>query len=256
MLGLLMVKREVWQFRVQTFQFDHLSECLLLPLFAIDGAITGAFGSRGHDLKNQPSYRNLLSWANPLFIVLYVGCAALCERLKVGMIPSEFVRYLGLVLFVTGLAIRVWSQMTTPSALLHVRRQLEKMAAMAGEAKAEPKSDQTHAESQVSESVAADAPPSSSEDPTPATPVPAAGLEPFPSGPHRLVRHPDSSGRLLTLVGLPLCFGAWLPLLAVPGIIVLLKWHIADQEAFRISQLGNPYVEYRKGTWNIIPFIY
>ena len=89
----------------------------------------------------------------------------------------------------------------------------------------------------------------------PASPETALNL-PFPLGPHKLLRYPDVTGRLIALCGIPLCFNTWLPLLAVPGILTMLKWHIFDQEAFRISQLGEQYVEYKKRTWNLIPYIY
>jgi protein-S-isoprenylcysteine O-methyltransferase Ste14 len=78
----------------------------------------------------------------------------------------------------------------------------------------------------------------------------------FPTGPHKWLRHPDAAGKLLSLLGLPFVFNCWIPVLALPGVLILLKWYISDQEAFRISQLGEPYLEYRKKTWNLIPYLY
>jgi protein-S-isoprenylcysteine O-methyltransferase Ste14 len=209
LLGILFVHREIWQLRATTFTLNYWQDWVLIALSAIDGAITGAYATSARHLQNKPAYGRLIRWALPAFLVLFVACSALCERLSVGLfrIDAEIVRSIGLLVIVGGLAVRICSQAATSSAL--VEEQQEEAAVMT-----------------------------------------------LPTGPHKLLRHPDAAGQLLILLGIPLVFNSWIPLLALPGVIVLLKWHISDQEAFRISQIGEPYLEYRKGTWNLIPFIY
>ncbi|MBI4534536.1 MAG: TonB family protein [Candidatus Melainabacteria bacterium] len=76
------------------------------------------------------------------------------------------------------------------------------------------------------------------------------------SGPYRLLRHPSYLSVLLFLTGLPLVFGTWFPLLAMPGACVALKWRITDEEAFLVSQFGEQYESYQKTTWRLIPYLY
>jgi protein-S-isoprenylcysteine O-methyltransferase Ste14 len=207
LLGMLFIRREIWQLHAMSFDVTTPQEGLIIPLAMLDGAITGAFSSRTRDVHNTPAYKGLLRWGTPLFFFLYVGCSALCERLNFGVFPIPagiVVRTIGLLLVAAGMVLRLAAQRSAPIDL-----------------------------------------------------NPEKPLEPmFPTGPHKLLRYPDASGKLLSLVGLPLVFNAWVPISALPGIVILLKWHISDQEAFRISQLGEPYLEYRKKTWNLIPYLY
>lgn len=219
LLGMLFVRREIWQMHAMSFTVPNWQEGLLIPLAAIDGMISGGLSSRRRHVQNTPSYKNLLRFGTPLFFFLYVACSALCERISVGLFPTSInatMRTIAIVIVVSGMVLRIAAQSSSPIDL---------------------------APSET-------APESESE--TPQIMLPPT----FPSGPHKWIRHPDAAGRLVSLLGLPLVFNAWLPLLALPGIVTLLKWHISDQEAFRISQLGEPYLEYRKKTWNLIPYLY
>jgi hypothetical protein len=85
---------------------------------------------------------------------------------------------------------------------------------------------------------------------------PASGEDIIPMGPWKTVRYPDRSAMLLELVGISMALSAWLPLLTLPGLIVALKWEISDLEAFRIRKLGEKYINYKKHTWFLIPYIY
>lgn len=200
LLGMLFIRREIWQFHAVSFDVAAWQEGLLIPLAALDGALTGIVAAAkpseaSESEQHTPAYKGTLRWSTPLFFFLYVGCCALCERINFGAFPigvGPVLRTIGVVLVVCGMLVRLWAQRSK-------------------------------------------------------------ALE---DGPYRRVRHPDPAGKLLALCGVPLAFNAWVPLLALPGILVLLKWHIADQEAFRISQLGEPYLAYRKKTWNLIPYLY
>lgn len=75
-------------------------------------------------------------------------------------------------------------------------------------------------------------------------------------GPYKQIRHPSYLGGLIALVGTPLVFSAWLPLVAVPGMFVIIKWRIEDEEEFLANELGSQYEEYQRATWKLIPRIY
>jgi protein-S-isoprenylcysteine O-methyltransferase Ste14 len=207
LLGMLFIRREIWQLHAMSFDVTSWQEGLIIPLAMLDGAITGGFSSPTRDVQNAPAYKGLLRWGTPLFFFLYVGCAALCERINFGVFPIAagfVVRTIGIIMVVGGMALRLWAQRSAPIDL------------------------------------------------NPEKPLDTG----FPTGPHKVLRHPDAAGKLLSLLGLPFVFNAWVPVFALPGIVILLKWYISDQEAFRISQLGEPYLEYRKKTWNLIPYLY
>lgn len=254
LLGIIFVHREIWQLRAATFHLDQLQEILLLPLAVIDGAIAGAFSSSSFS-DMEPSYKKHLRWASPAFFVLYVACAALCERLSVLPIRADFVRWCGLVLVVAGVAVRAWSRLMIPS-LLRLSSGSSPLIApdeKAHDLPAERLSPESKPPGSAGIQPVSDEPP---ECDTGSPSGVSSRTNLVCRGPHRLVRHPEAAGALLAFLGLPLAFGCWLPLLALPGIVVLLKWHISDKEAFLISQLGEPYLQYRKESWNLIPFIY
>ena len=76
------------------------------------------------------------------------------------------------------------------------------------------------------------------------------------SGPYRFLRHPSYSSILIMFISMPLIFGAWFPLLAVPGIFVTLKWRINAEEALLSQHFGDKYDKFKKGKWKLIPFVY
>lgn len=76
------------------------------------------------------------------------------------------------------------------------------------------------------------------------------------SGPYRYLRNPSYLGMLIVMVGIPLVFGTWFPLLAIPGAFIILKWRIKAEEDFLGEHFGEEYEEYRQRTFRLIPFIY
>ena len=338
-IGMIFVRREIWEFHAASFDIQHWQEGLLLPFAVIDGSVTGAYGSRRRNVEHVPAYARTLRWARPIFFLLYVACCALCERVNFGVftIVPEMWRTLGLALVVAGLYLRVLSATSSPSALMRDEEPAAVPQAEAGskseaaagsksevetgsqsEAQSRSQSDaETASQSEAgtgsqseagtgsqseaeigsrseadigsqSEAGASSSPQagaaSKSETETSSSPVsgtpsksqadltskadadkptisilPETGLSvlpQFPSGPYRILRYPDAAARMLMMAGLAFVFNSWFSLLVVPGVLVLVKWHIKDQEAFRISQLGEPYLLYKKRTWNLIPFIY
>lgn len=76
------------------------------------------------------------------------------------------------------------------------------------------------------------------------------------TGPYRYVRNPSYLGMLLAMIGIPLVFGTWFPLLAIPGAFIAIKWRMTAEEDFLAEHFGDEYEEYRKSTKRLIPFIY
>src|SRR5262249_36520771 len=110
LLGILFVRREIWEFHAATLHLEHWQVAVLIPMAAADGAVTGAFSSRTRNVEHQPAYRRTMFWGVPSFFFLYVACAALCERLSVGVftIVPEVVRCLGLLIVAAGTVFRIW----------------------------------------------------------------------------------------------------------------------------------------------------
>ncbi len=76
------------------------------------------------------------------------------------------------------------------------------------------------------------------------------------TGLYKYIRHPSYLGGLIAMIGTPMVFSAWLPLLAVPGMFVVIKWRIEDEEEFLVNEFGSQYEEYQRETWKLIPGIY
>jgi protein-S-isoprenylcysteine O-methyltransferase Ste14 len=77
------------------------------------------------------------------------------------------------------------------------------------------------------------------------------------SGPYRYVRHPSYTGSLVGYVGVGLALGNWAALL-VPALCMAAAYayRIPVEERALVKGLGQPYEEYRKRTWRLIPFVY
>lgn len=76
------------------------------------------------------------------------------------------------------------------------------------------------------------------------------------TGLYSRLRHPSYLAVLVLLVGIPLIFNTWFPLLAIPGAAVALSWRINDEEQLLCEYLGQEYLDYQRQTWRLIPFIY
>jgi protein-S-isoprenylcysteine O-methyltransferase Ste14 len=75
-------------------------------------------------------------------------------------------------------------------------------------------------------------------------------------GPYKYIRHPSYTGALLILIGMGLALQSWG---AVITLILLFSlaygYRIHIEENILISELGNPYIEYKKRTKRLIPYI-
>jgi protein-S-isoprenylcysteine O-methyltransferase len=76
------------------------------------------------------------------------------------------------------------------------------------------------------------------------------------AGPYRYIRHPSYSGALLTLFGFGLALGNWAGLIA--ALLCLgsaYAYRIPVEEAALGAALGDPYKQYVRRTWRLIPFL-
>jgi len=76
-------------------------------------------------------------------------------------------------------------------------------------------------------------------------------------GIYRRLRHPSYFGMIFSFAGLPLAFCSlygllYMILIGVPGIL----FRINLEERFLVGEFGEEYVEYRKNSYKLIPFIY
>lgn len=75
-------------------------------------------------------------------------------------------------------------------------------------------------------------------------------------GIYGVIRHPSYLGFLIGLLGWSLVFrsipGVVLSLLLVPPLIA----RISSEETLLASEFGQPYEEYRRRTWRLVPFVY
>ena len=77
------------------------------------------------------------------------------------------------------------------------------------------------------------------------------------SGPYRYIRHPSYSGALVTLLGFGLALGNWAALVAsVSCLGVAYAYRIPVEEAALSAALGEPYRQYMRRTWRLVPFLF
>jgi protein-S-isoprenylcysteine O-methyltransferase Ste14 len=78
----------------------------------------------------------------------------------------------------------------------------------------------------------------------------------YVSSPILKLRHPCFFATLVVLTGIPLVMGTWYPLFAVPGIFIVMKWIVAEQERILIEKYGDLYEQYQTNTRRLIPNLY
>jgi len=77
------------------------------------------------------------------------------------------------------------------------------------------------------------------------------------SGPYRYVRHPSYSGALVTLLGFGLALGNWAALVAaVSCLSAAYAYRIPVEEAALSVAVGEPYQQYMRRTWRLVPFLF
>ncbi|MBE7172902.1 MAG: isoprenylcysteine carboxylmethyltransferase family protein [Williamsia sp.] len=76
-------------------------------------------------------------------------------------------------------------------------------------------------------------------------------------GLYKYLRHPSYAASLFSFIGMGLTFNNWLSLLLVtiPVLIVFIH-RIKIEESMLIRHFGTEYIEYKKATKRLVPFIY
>jgi protein-S-isoprenylcysteine O-methyltransferase Ste14 len=76
-------------------------------------------------------------------------------------------------------------------------------------------------------------------------------------GPYRVLRHPSYAGALLTGAGVGILLGSWISL-AVMLVLPLAGYlhRMRIEEAALTRELGEPYADYARRTWRLIPFVW
>jgi protein-S-isoprenylcysteine O-methyltransferase Ste14 len=77
------------------------------------------------------------------------------------------------------------------------------------------------------------------------------------TGPYRWVRHPSYLGAFMAIVGAPVFLNAgWATLIAVVSMTIAYYLRIGVEEQMLSSYFGEQYLDYKKHTKRIIPFIW
>jgi len=75
-------------------------------------------------------------------------------------------------------------------------------------------------------------------------------------GPYKYVRHPSYSGALIIFIGLGLALQSWAAVITLTLLfIIAYGYRIYVEEKALISELGEPYIEYKKRTKRLIPYM-
>lgn len=247
LVGLVFVRKEVYLAGKFQGMILHWQEYVFLVLMFFDGVLRGFGEMQGQALYLSPMHKRILRFLFPVTLFLYVSCASLCDKLNAACIRAEWWRDLGLLLLLSGLMLAAWARLTIPAELcaeirLEAPEPAETESSPESASSLTPESEATGAKDQEEDLINS----RSRSDTT----------EIVCRGPWRLLRYPARSALLLELLGVSMSLSAWLPLITLPGLFVLFKWELADQEAFRISQFGQKYLDYKKRSWHLIPYLY
>ena len=75
-------------------------------------------------------------------------------------------------------------------------------------------------------------------------------------GPYKYIRHPSYTGALIILIGIGLALQSWGAVITLVFLFSLgYGYRIHVEEKVLISKLGDPYIEYKKRTKRLIPYI-
>jgi protein-S-isoprenylcysteine O-methyltransferase Ste14 len=75
-------------------------------------------------------------------------------------------------------------------------------------------------------------------------------------GPYKLIRHPSYTGALMIFIGLGLVFQSWGAVLTLILLFSLAYgYRIHIEEKALISEFGEEYIEYKKRTKRLIPYV-
>ena len=74
---------------------------------------------------------------------------------------------------------------------------------------------------------------------------------------YKIIRHPSYSGSLLSFIGFGISLNNWISLTTVVVLIMIsFLYRIKIEEKILIDQLGKEYLDYKKNTYRLLPWIY
>jgi protein-S-isoprenylcysteine O-methyltransferase Ste14 len=77
------------------------------------------------------------------------------------------------------------------------------------------------------------------------------------TGPYKILRHPSYTGAVLTFSGLGLAAGNWMgALVLLATALIAYAWRIRAEERMLLEQFGEAFLEHKKHSWAIIPFVW
>ena len=289
LVGLIFVRKEVYLHAKFSSMVMHWQEYALLVLMLADGVFRGFGELQGQASYASPFRKKYLRLLLPATLFLFVSCSSLCDKLNVMCIRDEWWRDTGLAFLAAGVFLSAWSQLNRPKGLEAAvplpKKEVEAVAEdekkmedaatsksvdTAALKKTEGESadlDATTSDSSTSQSSVSDHEEVSTEkqtsefDQTPESEQEAEDIfadkeDIKTTGPWSLLRYPERTGLFLELVGISMTLSAWLPLLTLPGLVVIVKWELSEEEEFRISQFGQKYLRYKEKSWLLIPYLY
>lgn len=224
--GMIFIRRDVYLQGNVSSVFQHWQESWVVGAMFVDGLMRGAYGLGPYI---SPFRKRVLRLGLPIALFFYAASATLCTKLNVGALDYEWTRDAGVGIVGVSLVLNLLSSLSSP---LFVRGDESCTVVTPGEGEEHD---------------------SPAIQPT----QPDFSAEKFEvRGVWRFLRYPDRFSILVMLSGLTLALGTWVPLLGLPGLFVAFKWETSDLESFRISQFGDAYLNYRKTSCALLPFIY
>jgi protein-S-isoprenylcysteine O-methyltransferase len=74
------------------------------------------------------------------------------------------------------------------------------------------------------------------------------------SGPYKRIRHPIYTGIIMAMLGSALASPAWLVVLIV--FTAVFVWRVHVEEGLMMKEFPNHYLEYKKHTWALVPWVW
>lgn len=76
------------------------------------------------------------------------------------------------------------------------------------------------------------------------------------SGPYRWLRHPIYTGLLVAFAGSAVALDQWRGVLALLIMLTALVFKLRREERWMTAQFGAEYVDYRRASWALVPFVW
>ncbi|PKP00941.1 MAG: hypothetical protein CVU14_06295 [Bacteroidetes bacterium HGW-Bacteroidetes-9] len=76
------------------------------------------------------------------------------------------------------------------------------------------------------------------------------------NGPYKWVRHPRYSGIVIFLIGISLAFRSWGGIVVAICLLPVFLWRIKDEEKLMHQEFGAEWINYKKQTSCLIPFLF